>query len=152
MRPVATLAFLSCHQQVSTVPSLAALACPDRTLKHKTFETRRNRGSRGRNSILGNFSNFGNLARFSPRLRSGSFSSGSSRILLPCCKHARQIQHPSIPEELLWPSACPTAQTSRILIRTPQRRQIDCLIPGALRDLLWKSAPLNWALPPAELP
>jgi hypothetical protein len=59
MRPVATLAFLSCRQQVSIGPNL----------QHETFETRGTKGSRGRGSILGSFSNFGNLARFSPCLR-----------------------------------------------------------------------------------
>src|SRR5579859_4916671 len=78
-------------------------------------------------------------------------SSSSSRIPLIPLKHAGQIQHPSNPEELLWPRACPTAQIFPILIHIPQRPQIDCLIPRALRDLLWKSAPPNWARPPGEL-
>src|SRR5882724_9905865 len=76
----------------------------------------------------------------------------SSQFLLLCFKHAGQIRHPSNPEELLWPRACTTAQISPILILIPLRPLIDCLIPRALRDLLWNRAPLNWALLPAELP
>src|SRR5579871_563207 len=79
-------------------------------------------------------------------------SSSSSRIPLITCKHAGQIQHPSNPEELLWPRAYPTAQTSPTLIHIPQRLRIACLIPRALEGLLWKSALPSWAPPPAELP
>src|SRR4029077_10699313 len=49
----------------------------------------------------------------------------SSRILLIPFKHAGQIEHPSNPEELLWPRARTTAQMSRILILTPRARPMN---------------------------